>query len=151
MPISLFKKKAFFTPEEAATVVAAIREAEKVTSGEIRVYMQTKCAYVDPMDRAKEVFVELNMHKTKQENGILIYIATQHREMCLYADKGINEKVDIKVWQSAVQLMQESFAKQEYVQGLVSCVNYVGTLLQQYFPYQEGDKNELPDNIVFGK
>ncbi len=149
--ISIFKKKAFFTKEEAAIIVNAIREAEKLTSGEIRLYLQTKCKYIDPMDRAKEVFQELNMNKTLLHNGVLIYVATQDKQLCIFADKGIHEKVDAHVWKSAVQLIKENFAKEQYVDGLVSAVNYIGTLLQQYFPYDSQDKNELPDNIVFGK
>jgi uncharacterized membrane protein len=151
MPISLFRKKAFFTKEEAAQIVDTIREAEKLTSGEIRVYIETKCEYVNPLDRAKEVFNELNMSKTQLRNGVLLYVATKHKEMCIYGDAGINEKVNQNVWNSAIKLMQQNFAEQEYVQGFVSCVNYIGTLLQQYFPYDSQDKNELPDNIVFGK
>ncbi len=151
MPITLFRKKAILTPEEAATVVAAIRDAEKLTSGEIRVYMETQNKYVDPLDRAKEVFTELNMHKTALRNGILIYVASKDKEMCLLADEGINKIVNNGVWKVAVGLMQVSFAQQQYVEGLVSCVNYIGTLLQQHFPYNSQDKNELPDNIVFGK
>jgi uncharacterized membrane protein len=149
--ISIFKKKAFFTKEEAAVIVNAIREAEKLTSGEIRLYLQTKCKYIDPMDRAKEVFQELNMHKTLLHNGVLIYVATQDKQLCVFADSGIHEKVNANVWESAVQLIRENFAKEQYVDGLVSAVNYIGTLLQQYFPYNSQDKNELPDNIVFGK
>jgi uncharacterized membrane protein len=151
MPISLFRKKAFFTAEEAAVIVAAIREAEKLTSGEIRLYIETKCAFMDPLDRAAEVFKELNMYKTSLHNGVLLYVATQDKQMCVYADSGIRYKVDADVWQNAVLLMQQNFAKQQYVEGLVDSVNYIGTLLQQYFPYNAQDKNELPDNIVFGK
>jgi uncharacterized membrane protein len=151
MPISLFKKKAFLTPDEAATVVAAIRECELLTSGEIRIFMETKNAYVNPIDRAKEVFSQLEMHKTKIHSGVLIYVATQDKEMCVLADKGINEKVDANVWNEAVLIMQRAFSQNKFVDGLVDCVQFIGTLLQQYFPYNENDKNELPDNIVFGK
>jgi uncharacterized membrane protein len=151
MPISLFRKKAFFTAEEAATIVAAIREAEKLTSGEIRLYVETKCAFMDPLDRAAEVFKELNMYKTSLHNGVLLYVATQDKQMCVFADSGIRNKVDENVWENAVILMQQNFVNQQYVEGLVSSVNYIGTLLQQYFPYNAQDKNELPDNIVFGK
>jgi uncharacterized membrane protein len=151
MPIALFKKKAFFTKEEAEQIVAAIRESEKLTSGEIRVYVETKCKYMDPMIRAQEIFVKLNMYKTLLHNGVLIYVASQDKQLALYADKGIHAKVNADVWKNALTLMQENFAQQQYVQGLISCANYIGVLLQQYFPYDSQDKNELPDNIVFGK
>jgi uncharacterized membrane protein len=151
IPFSLFHKKAFFTADQAAAIVATIREAEKLTSGEIRLFVETKCKFMDPMDRAKEVFKDLNMSKTLLRNGVLIYIATKDKEMCIYGDIGIHQKVSNNVWTSAIQLMQQNFSQHHYVEGLVSCVNYIGTLLEQYFPYDSQDKNELPDNIVFGK
>lgn len=152
MPISLFKKKAFFSAEEAATIVAAIRSSEQLTSGEIRVYIETKCSFIDPLDRAMEVFQKLNMSKTKLRNGILLYVATQDRQACIYGDNGINALVNKDVWQNAIQLLLQHFSKDEYVQGFVNCVSYIGSLLHQHFPYDgEIDKNELPDNIVFGK
>ncbi len=151
MPFTLFRKKALLSPEDAATVVAAIRASEKLTSGEIRVYMETKNKFMEPLDRAKEVFVELEMERTKLRNGILIYVATKHREFCVLADEGINAKVETNVWQNAALIIQQNFSKNQYVDGLVGTVNFVGTVLQQYFPYDSADKNELPDNIVFGK
>jgi uncharacterized membrane protein len=151
MPIGLFKKKAFFSKEEAEEIVGEIRESEKLTSGEIRLFVETKCKYMDPMLRAKEIFVQLNMNKTLLHNGVLIYVATKDKEIAICADSGILEKVHPDVWKSAVQLVQQNFQQQQYVDGLKNCINYLGTLLQQYYPYDSQDKNELPDNIVFGK
>ncbi len=148
----LFKKDAFLDKEQAATVVAAIRNAETKTSGEIRVYLETKNKLVSSMDRAKEVFIELKMHKTELRNGVLIYAATQHKEICILADKGIFEAAPDHTWNQAVSILQTQFAKNNYVEGLVGAVEYIGNYLVQFFPFNsETDKNELPDEIIFGK
>jgi len=55
----LFKKKEFFSASEKEQIVEAIRMAEKETSGEVRVYVESKNAFVDPIDRAKEIFYKL--------------------------------------------------------------------------------------------
>lgn len=150
MPIALFKKKAFFTKEEALEIVAAIREAERQTSGEIRLFVETKCAYIDPLDKAKEVFTKLNMHHTELRNGVLVYVATKDRQMCVYGDSGIHAKLGEYNWDTALHIMKTHFAKDEYVLGLQKCVTYVGQFLHSAFPYTNQDKNELPDDIVFG-
>jgi uncharacterized membrane protein len=150
MPLKVFKQKALLPTDEAAKVVAAIRHNETLTSGEIRIYMEPKNPMVNPLDRAAEVFVKLNMQKTAKHTGVLIYVATRDKEMCVLADSGINQKVSTANWEKAVELMRIKFTSEDYTNGLIDCVNYIGALLQQHFPYEAGDKNELPDNIVFG-
>jgi uncharacterized membrane protein len=152
MPFFKFKAEAFLTKEEAATVVAAIRNAESLTSGEIRVYLETKNKYVNPMDRAKEVFNELDMEKTALRNGVLVYVATQDKEIVVLGDKGIYEILPSQTWNDIVKQLANNFAKKNHVQGLVIAVTQISEILHQHFPYDEKvDKNELPDEIIFGK
>ena len=148
---SLFKKKAFFTPTEAATIVAAIKQAELLTSGEVRLYVETKCDYMDAMDKAKEIFYKLNMTKTLHSNGVLVYVATKDKQLAIYADQGIHQLVDNAIWQSTFLTIKKAFTNDDYVNGLVNCIHTIGQLLHQYFPYNNDDKNELPDEIIFGK
>ncbi len=151
---SFFKKKPedFFTTAEDEQIVNAIRAAEKETSGEIRVYIESKNPYVNPLDRAGEIFFSLKMNQTKQRNGVLLYIAMKHHEVALFADEGIYEAVGAAWWHSAVKDMLAEFKEQHIAEGIVHCVLRVGQLLNEKFPYDAGtDKNELPDEIVFGK
>ena len=71
---SFFKKPAFFTPQEQEEIVQAIQEAEKRTSGEVRVFIESRCKYVDPLDRAVEIFYGLKMDKTAEKNAVLVYL-----------------------------------------------------------------------------
>lgn len=151
--MSLFsKKKEHFTPEENEQIIAAIRSCENRTSGEIRVYVESKNRYVEPLDRAAEVFTNLQMQLTLHRNAVLLYIAVKHKEVALFGDKGIHEKVGSAFWNSEVQQMLQYFRDNKLADGIVHCVRHVGEVLSEKFPYDpKEDKNELPDEIVFGK
>ncbi len=149
---SLFKKAPFFSEEEKLRIVNAIRKAELHTSGEIRVYVESKNSYVDPMDRAAEVFYNLKMDKTDCRNAVLLYIAMVHKELVLFGDEGIYNQVGELFWSNAVKQMISQFEVEHICDGIVKCIHTIGDTLQEKFPYNAvTDKNELPDDIVFGK
>ena len=97
--MSLFKKKEFFSQEENEKIVQSIRDAEKCTSGEVRVFVESKCKFLDPLDRALEIFADLKMENTEDRNAVLVYVALKDRQLAVYADKGIHEKVGDQFWQ----------------------------------------------------
>ncbi len=146
------KKKDIFTPEENALIVEAIRNAEMQTCGEIRVFIENKCRFVDAMDRALELFDNLKMQNTHHRNGVLLYIAIKDHQLAVFGDTGINEKVGHEYWVNAVKLILAHFNREKYAEGIANCVKQIGESLHQHFPYNSTeDKNELPDEIIFGK
>ena len=146
-----FKKKEFFSASQKERIVAAIHEMEKQTSGEIRIYVETKNPMVDPLHRAAQVFHTLQMEKTSGRNGVLLYIATKHRELALYGDEGIYKATGPEYWNHAVKKMISHFKGDDICEGVVHCVRQVGETLKEKFPFDPTtDKNELPDDIVFG-
>lgn len=146
------KDEAFFTPEEKEHIIEAIRQAEQRTSGEVRVFIESRCRFVDPLDRAKEVFVELKMNETALRNGTLVYIAVKDRQVAVFGDEGIHQKVGQKYWEDEVNKMLLLFRDQHLADGLVQCITDIGEALRHNFPYSsETDKNELPDDLVFGR
>ena len=147
-----FKKKEFFSPADNEKIVQAIRNAEMRTSGEIRVFIESRCRFMDAMDRALEIFTNLKMEQTEFRNAVLLYIALKDRQLAVYGDKGIHEKVGVEFWNIAVKKILAHFNKDDYAGGIANCVTEIGESLQQHFPYvKETDKNELPDEIIFGK
>ncbi len=147
-----FKKKPFFTEEETRRIVSAIRSCEQKTSGEIRVYIEAKNPYVSPLDRAVEIFAKLKMEQTDHRNGVLLYIAHKHHELALFADTGIYQKAGKDFWEAEVKKMIANFGDNHLPEGIIECVLDVGDVLSQAFPYvPTEDKNELPDDIVFGQ
>lgn len=133
-------------------IVAAVREAEKQTSGEVRVFVENRCKYVDPLDRAVEIFYSLQMHETADRNAVLVYVAIKDHQLAIYGDMGVHEKVGEEYWKKELQKMVDEFNREHYAQGISEVVTDIGEALKKYFPYnQERDKNELPDDIVFGR
>lgn len=137
----------FLTPEEEKEIVDAIRSAEKNTSGEIRVHLENKTS-VTPLQRAWEVFHIQKMDTTEQRNGILFYLAVEDKKFAIYADEGINAKVPSNFWDDIKTQMQEDFRKGDFCQGIVKGILSAGESLKSFFPSQNGDKNELPDDII---
>lgn len=137
-----------FTQQEKDRMVASIQEAERNTSGEIRVHFENYCKK-DVLDCAVEVFKELKMHKTSQRNGVLLYIALEDKKMAIIGDSGINEKVPDHFWDSIKNRMIEKFRQGEICEGVCEAVLAAGEQLKKYFPYQTGDINELPDELSF--
>lgn len=146
-----FKKRGFFSSEENDRIVKAIRKAEETTSGEIRVYIESRCRYVDPFDRAAEVFWNLKMDHTELRNSTLLYVAMKDHQFAIYADKGIYQQLGKEFWRKEAAAMSRHFRERHYVDALLLVIEDIGSALQAHFPYDPAvDKNELPDDIVFG-
>jgi len=149
---SFFKKKDFFTEEEKLQIIEVVRNAEKKTSGEVRVFVENRCSYMDAIDRAKEIFVELKMYETVDRNAVLVYVAMKDHQLAVFGDEGIHSKLGNEYWQAEVRKMISRFNKENYADGIATVVKEIGESLHSNFPYNAAtDKNELPDDIVFGK
>lgn len=142
--------KDFLNEEQEKSVIRAIREAENNTSGEIRVHLEAKCKPEDPLERAKEVFGELDMHKTELRNGTIIYVATEDHKIAIWGDEGIHEKVGQDFWDDELELITKYFMADDYETGLREAVLKIGEKLRKFFPYQDDDINELSDDISYG-
>lgn len=140
----------FLTAEQQETVVAAVRLAEKGTSGEIRVHIDGDCTG-NPVSRAEEVFMRLGMNKTELRNGVLIYLACNTKVFAIIGDKGINDIVPEGFWNDVASMMSVEFRNGRFAEGLSAAALMVGEKLKDFFPYQEDDVNEQPDEISFGK
>jgi uncharacterized membrane protein len=136
--------------EDQKKITAAIKHAEKHTSGEIRLFIEDVCKD-NVLDRAAFIFNELGMQKTKERNGVLIYLAMESRHFAIIGDSGINSKVKKDFWHDIKLEMQNHFTAGDFLTGLLNGVEMTGKALKEYFPYERSDKNELPDERVFGK
>src|SRR6185503_11305777 len=149
---SLFKrKKKFFTDEEQRLIVSAIKNAERCTSGEVRVHVESRCSYVDALDRAVELFAQMGMQATAERNAVLVYVAVKDQQLAVFGDEGIHQKVGSEYWNNEVKKMLHEFNRDNYAKGIADVVEDIGQALQKFFPYTEGDKNELSDDIQFGR
>jgi uncharacterized membrane protein len=146
------KKKEFFSEEEKLQLIEAIRKAELRTSGEVRLFIESKCKFMDALDRAYEIFYQLKMFETNQRNATLIYVAVKDRQAAVYGDEGIHQKVGKKYWEDVVSKMLLQFQQNKLADGICQGISDLGEALVFYFPYnKETDKNELPDDLIFGR
>lgn len=139
--------------DEAAQkqILAAIKSAELNTSGEIRVHLENHC-YEDVLDHAAFIFEKLEMHKTKERNGVLFYVAVHEHLFAILGDAGINVVVPQNFWEETKQLVIGHFKAGLYAEGLSKGIIMAGEQLQAHFPYNsKTDTNELSDEISFGK
>ncbi|MBS4039301.1 MAG: TPM domain-containing protein [Flavobacteriales bacterium] len=136
----------FLTPEEEIQVVQAITLAEKQTSAEIKVHLES-FSETPPLLRAFEVFRHLNMHQTKHRNGVLIYVCVQTHKLAIYADNGIYQIVHEQFWEAVKDVIIEHFQHHHYAKGLCEGIALAAEKLANYFPYTEGDINEISNEI----
>jgi len=141
--------KDLFTKEQQQQIVEAIKEAEKNTSGEVKVHIEKKCKE-DVLDHAAHLFDELEMQKTALRNGVLIYLAVEDRKLAILGDAGINAKVSKDFWDKIRDFMITNFKEGKFTEGLAGGIKMAGEQLKRHFPHQKGDKNELSDDISFG-
>jgi uncharacterized membrane protein len=140
--------RSFFTSNQKEEIKLAIQQAELNTSGEIRVHIESKCKE-DVLDRAAFLFRKLEMHNTEQRNGVLIYLAVNSRKFAIIGDSGINQLTPDDFWDQIKEMMRENFVEGNFTNGLIKGIEQVGESLKEFFPYEKGDINELPDDISF--
>jgi len=143
-----FKKhpKTFFPDAEQGKIVEEIRRAEERTSGEIRVHLDRHSGK-DVLGKARKIFVQLGMNRTHHRNGVLIYLATDHRKFAIVGDEGIHRAVPENYWEDVKEEMQKQFRQGEFLAGLCTGIQRIGEKLQAYFPAEKDDGDELPDEI----
>lgn len=144
-------KNLLLSEAQQKQVVAAIHDAELLTSGEIRVHIEQHCPESDVVERAKQVFAYLKMDQTALKNGVLFYLASTDRKFAVIGDEGIDQKVPAGFWNDVRDLLKSHFSKSEFTEGLCAGIEQAGKQLKTYFPRQADDTNELPDDISFGK
>jgi uncharacterized membrane protein len=143
--------KQFFSNDQQKSILNAIQDAEKNTSGEVQVHIENRCKK-PTMDRAVEVFAMLKMQNTQLRNGVLFYLAIEDHKFAILGDAGINSVVPHNFWESIKENMQKRFKEGNFTEGLTEGIQEAGRQLKQHFPFdKKGDKNELSDDISFGK
>jgi len=136
-----------FSEKEQQLISEAVESAERSTSGEIRICVEKTCS--EPvLDRAATYFKKLGMNKTAQRNGVLIYIATQDQQFAIIGDAGINKLVPNDFWDSTKDTMLGYFKEGNMTGGIIAGIKIAGEQLQTFFPYLDGDVNELPNEIT---
>jgi len=141
--------KTFFSQKEKKVISHVIAEAELNTSGEIRLHIEDSCAE-EVFAHATKIFYKLQMNKTKHKNAVLFYLAVKDRKFAIVADKGINDVVPPHFWDKIKNDMQVHFAEKKFFAGICKGIEITGVKLQEFFPFEDDDTNELSNEISIG-
>ncbi|WP_445716953.1 TPM domain-containing protein [Flavobacterium sp.] len=143
------KTEDFLSKAEEQEIVQAIVEAEKNTSGEIRVHIEEH-SEKSPLERAQEVFFELQMNETQERNGVLFYVCVADKKFAIIGDEGIDKVVASDFWNATKEVVISNFKNKAFKKGLVDGIIKAGESLKEHFPYQSDDTNELSNEISRG-
>jgi uncharacterized membrane protein len=142
------KENKFLSKKQEQLIIAAIQSAEKNTSGEIRVHIEFESS-TDHFQKALDVFHQLEMHQTKERNAVLFHLAPNHHHFTIIGDIGIDQVTPTDFWENIKNEVINHFKKDQFVEGLCKGIEMTGIALKNYFPYQDDDINELPDEISY--
>ncbi|BFU59486.1 MULTISPECIES: TPM domain-containing protein [Rodentibacter] len=139
-------------PVDKKQIEAAIVRLESQSSAELRVYIERKLPKssknLSAIARALQVFNDLEMHKTAEQNAVLIYVGYKDHLCAIVGDKGIHQFVDATYWQKQCDLMISQFKQGAYTQGIVEAINRITEILITHFPVQPNDRNELSNEVI---
>ncbi|PJG82654.1 TPM domain-containing protein [Caviibacterium pharyngocola] len=139
-------------PFDKQQIEAAIYRLELLSSAELRVYIERNMPKTDrtysAVERALQVFDELEMTVTQARNGVLIYIAYKDHQCAIIGDQGIHQYVGDEFWRSQCELMIDHFKQNQYTQGVIAAIEQSGKKLAEHFPVQPDDKNELDNEVI---
>jgi uncharacterized membrane protein len=141
-------KQGILSSEDETDIKQAILNAELDTSGEIRVHVENTCEG-DVLQRASQVFDAIEMKNTTRQNGVLFYLAVKSRKFAIIGDRGVNKKVPDKFWNDLKMDMLGFFRSNQFAEGLIYGIGRTGEYLKRFFPYIQGDVNELPDEVSY--
>lgn len=144
----MFFKKRLLSATDDARLIKAIQLAEAKTSGEICVHIEKRCKG-DALEECKKHFAKLNMHQTKDRNGILFFLAIESKSFAVWGDEGIHQKVSDEFWKNISDCAISYFKQNDYVTGIEKAVELCGEKLKLHFPIEADDKNELPNTISY--
>ncbi|HAD11598.1 MAG TPA: hypothetical protein DCF33_04075 [Saprospirales bacterium] len=140
-----------FTKAEEAQIIAAIRQAERGTSGEIRLYVEDFCMKEHPVEQAAELFQLFGMYQTRERNAVLIYLAQLSHHFAIWGDVGIHERVGFQFWEEEKKILKAHFQQDKAAEGLCEAIRLIGDRMRTYFPADDDhNENELPDEIIYG-
>ena len=143
-----------FPKEAMPAIEQAIKRGEATHRGEIRFAAEDALdgpellAGESARARAIEVFSELRVWDTEENNGVLIYLLLADHDIEIVADRGINARVTQQDWERICRRMEEELRRGGYEKAVVTGIEEASRLLARHYPPRPGDRNELPDAPV---
>jgi len=99
-------------------------------------------------ERAVRAFYEKGLYKTRDENGVLIFISIQERKVWIIGDRGVDRVIPHATWQTHAREISAGIKKGDACASLCTVIGKCGQVLGEHFPRKEDDTNELPDDLI---
>lgn len=142
------KTEDFLSKLDHEQIVQAIRSAEAKTSAELRIFVHRGELKEDPVGAAQKEFVRLGMDKTRDRNGVLIFLVPRAQEFAVIGDEEVHKRCGDELWQQVVDKMSEHFGSERFSEAIVEAIAYLGAVLAQHFPKKWTNPNELSDEVI---
>jgi uncharacterized membrane protein len=143
-----------FPPAAMAAIEQAIARSETQHRGEVRFAVEAALdapgvvAGQSARARAIEVFSQLGVWDTEDNNGVLIYLLLADRDVEIVADRGIDALVGAQEWEAICRAMEAALRRREFEPAVLGAIEAVTRLLARHFPPRAGDRNELANRPV---
>lgn len=99
--------------------------------------------------RAKEVFYDRGIGRTKARDGVLIFAGLLERRVVVLADEGVRAKVRPEAWSPVIAAMTAAAADGRVADGLVAAVEKAAEALRAAGLAGQGGR-ELSDDAIEG-
>ncbi len=98
--------------------------------------------------RAINEFYNHRLDHTDQATGILIYVSLMEHRAVVLGDRAISKKIPQEKWQETVDRLIRGVKQKNLAQGFSDAIDLCGEILQENFPIQPNDKNELKNHLI---
>lgn len=143
-----------FAPAKMRAIEAAIAASERHHLGQVRFAVEETLELAalrhgkTARERALEVFSDLRVWDTEQNNGVLVYLLLADRDVEIVADRGIHRAVGAAAWEEICRSMEAALHAGQFEAGVVSGIEAIGALLAAHYPRHAPGANELPNAPV---
>jgi putative membrane protein len=93
-------------------------------------------------------FYASGLYRTREANGILIYLSLLERRVVVLGDRGIHEKMGDHHWEDVRDKIILGIREGRAREGICAAVECCGKALADHFPRRPDDINELSDQII---
>lgn len=134
------------TLDDETELLRAVANAERGNRGEVRLHLEARCVG-EPLARARALYERLGMRATKDDTGVLLYVATASRVCAVYSGAGVVAKPPEGFWKGVTDAVAQGFGGGQPVKGLRDGLQRIGDMLRAQVPGDDVAGDELPNTL----
>lgn len=149
-----WRMRRVFPARTLGAIEAAIQATEAAHDGQICFAVEAALEILPLLggmsarERALEVYAQLRVWDTEQNNGVLVYVLLADHDVEILADRGIDRRVGAQEWERICHTMEQAFRDGRFEAGVLEGVEAIGAHLARHYPRSGAAGNEVPDRPV---